>query len=91
MWIRGLIWDDYNVEHIAYHQVESGEVEEAVWGDAWFKRGPGRKRYYAYSRTEEGRYLFIVLDREYDERFYVVTARDMDEDEKRLYQRGRGR
>ncbi len=91
MWIKDLIWDDHNVEHIAYHHVEPGEAEEAVWGDAWFKRGPGRQRCYAYSRTEAGRYLFIVLDREYNECFYVVTVRDMNEDEKRLYQRGRGR
>ncbi|OIO88824.1 MAG: hypothetical protein AUK03_15565 [Anaerolineae bacterium CG2_30_64_16] len=91
MWIEDLIWDEYNTEHIAWHQVERREVEEAVWGDVWFKKGPGKKRYYAYSQTREGRYLFVVLDREYDNYFYVVTTRDMDDSDKRLYRRGRRR
>ena len=89
MRIEGLIWDDHNIEHIAYHHVEEYEVEEAVRGNVWFRRGPTRKRYYAYSRTGAGRYLFVVLDREEDNRFYVVTAREMDDSEKRLYRKAR--
>lgn len=91
MWIEDLIWDESNIEHIAWHRVECHEVEEAIRGNAWFKRGLGKKRYYAYGQTREGRYLFVVLDREYDNYFYVVTARDMDDSDKRLYRRGRRR
>jgi uncharacterized DUF497 family protein len=85
--VEDLIWDDHSIEHIAYHHVEQYEVEEAVWGAAWFKKGPGRRKYYAYGQTKEGRYLFVVLDREYNDYFYVVTARDMDDSEKRLYRK----
>lgn len=89
MWIEDLIWDDYNTEHIALHGIERYEVEEVIWGDAWFRRGPGKKRYRALGQTREGRHLFVVLDREYDSCFYIVTARYMDDSEKRLYQKGR--
>jgi hypothetical protein len=89
VWVEDLIWDDYNTEHIAWHQVERYEIEEAIWGDVWFRKGPGKKRYYAYSQTREGRYLFVVLDREYDNYFHVVTARDMDDGDRQLYRRGR--
>ncbi len=88
MWIKDLVWDETNLDHIAYHNVEQHEVEEALGGDAWFKKR-GRDRYYAYSQTDSGRYLFIVLDREYDDCFYVVTARDMDDREKRFYRKVR--
>lgn len=87
MRIRNLIWDEVNLEHIAEHNVEQYEVEEAVWGDAWFERRRGKQRYHVYSQTNGGRYLFIVLDREIGDDFYVVTARDMDDGEKKYYRK----
>ena len=92
MLIADLIWDEVNVEHIARHRVEPHEVEQAIWDDPHVRRGPGKSRYRLYGQTDGGRYLFIVLDREYDDVFYIVTARDMDKREKQQYQRvGGGR
>jgi hypothetical protein len=85
--IEDLIWDEANLEHIAYHRVRPEEVEEVIWDDPWYERRRGRQRYHAYGQTAGGRYLFVVLDREYDAVFYVVTARDMTEREKRYYRR----
>jgi uncharacterized DUF497 family protein len=89
MLITDLIWDERNVEHIARHQVEPHEVEQVIWDDPHARRGPGKSRYRLYGQTDAGRYLFIVLDREYDDVFYVVTARDMDKREKKQYRRGK--
>ncbi len=89
MYIQDLIWTDYNVEHIAAHHVTPKEVEDVIWDSPWFERRRGEQRYHVYGQTSAGRYLFIVLDRETDILFYVVTARDMTSREKAYYQRRR--
>ncbi len=86
MRIDDLIWSERNIEHIADHAVEPDEVEEVIWeNNPWFERRRGKQRYYVYGQCLGGRYLFIVLDREYDRVFYVVTARDMTKSERRYY------
>ncbi len=89
MYIENLIWDEYNVEHIANHQVRPEEVEDIIWDDPWFERRRGRQRYHVYGQTSGGRYLFIVLDKVDDSLFYVVTARDMTKREKNYYRQRR--
>jgi uncharacterized DUF497 family protein len=82
-----LTWDDDNVDHIARHGVEPHEVEQVVASERfYFARRRGR-RHVVIGQAESGRYLFIVVDREWDNEFYVVTARTADADERRLYQR----
>jgi hypothetical protein len=74
MVITELIWTDDNVDHLAEHAVVPREVYDVIWDDPWFEKRRGRQRYQVYGQTSGGRYLFIVLDREYDTVFYVVTA-----------------
>ncbi|RMF29930.1 MAG: BrnT family toxin [Chloroflexi bacterium] len=85
MRIEDLLWDEANIAHIARHRVEAYEVEEAIWGDPHVRRGRGEKRYRVYGQTEAGRYLFIVIERVRGTLYYVVTARDMTDRERRLY------
>jgi uncharacterized protein len=85
MVITELIWTDENVDHLADHYVGPREVEDVIWDDPWFERRRGRQRYQVFGQTSGGRYLFIVLDREHDTVFYVVTARDMTTREKNYY------
>jgi uncharacterized DUF497 family protein len=87
MRVHNLVWDEQNLDHIADHQVEWYEVEETVWDDSWFENRRGRQRYHVYGQTDDGRYLFIVLDRTVNDDFYVVTARDMDDGERKYYRR----
>ncbi len=84
--ITGLWWDEQSVEHIARHQVTPREVEEVCFGSRSlvFKRG---KRYIVLGQTEAGRYLFVVVDRVHHHKGYVVTARAMDEKERRRFKR----
>ncbi len=89
MYIENLIWDEYNVEHIANHQVRPEEVEDTIWDDPWLERRRGRRRYHVYGQTSGGRYLFIVLDKVNGSLFYVVTGRDMTKREKNYYRQRR--
>jgi uncharacterized DUF497 family protein len=87
-WIRGFTWDDENLAHIAHHGVSPDEVEEALVEEPLVLRGPD-DRYLAYGRTEHGRWVFVVYVTRPRGRVRVLTARDMTEREKRLYQRKR--
>ncbi len=87
MRITRIRWDEQSIQHVAGHKVELDEVESAVFGRRYERRGREENRYEIYGQTDEGRYLFIVLDHEGRGIFYVVTARDMEPSEKRLYRR----
>ena len=92
MRIDWLIWDDWNVAHIAEHGVTPEEVEEVCEASRHIARRAamtdyGQTRYRLYGQTYEGRYLFVVLDKIEAGSFYVVTARDMTERERRNYRR----
>ena len=47
----------------------------------------GQTRYRLYGQTQDGRYLFVVLDRASGRAFYPVTARDMTARERKRYRR----
>ncbi len=90
MRIRALVWKDVLVEKIVdKHDVCPDEVEEVVYEDSTKEvRRIGQERYGVFGQTEDGRYLFIVLDRDDDPGdFVVVTARDMTDKEKRAFRR----
>jgi uncharacterized DUF497 family protein len=50
-------------------------------------RRQGRNRYRLYGQTEEGRYLFVVLEHVEGTIFKPITARDMNEGEKQNFRR----
>lgn len=87
-WIRGFVWDDENVAHIARHGVTPDEVEEVLVGDALVLRGPDN-RYLAYGRSTNDRWLFAVYVTRPGGTVRVITARDMTWRERRLYRRKR--
>ena len=87
MHVEDLIWDDQNSAHIARHGIEIDEVEEIAFGRHHARRVRGENRYQVIGQTAEGRYLLIILDHEGHGVSYVVTAREMDSDERRQYHR----
>ena len=91
VYIRSLLWDDWNVEHIARHGVNPGEVEEVCLDEETLFFRAGRRRYRAIGRTVAGRYLTVFLDHMGGGDYYPVTARPADDGERRLFQRQRGR
>jgi uncharacterized DUF497 family protein len=79
-----LPWDDERIEHIAGHGVTIGEVLEVLEGRVWSPRWEKDRR-RVYGQTESGRYLFIVVGRRESSEIWLVTARDMTPQERRLY------
>ncbi len=87
MFIRRLLWDDYRVEHIARHDVDPDEVWEVCEDPLHIAHREGRDCYRLYGQTVDGRYLFIVLERVEASLFRPITARDMNDQEKRAFRR----
>lgn len=86
-------WDDANLEHIAEHDVEPEEAEEAVLDPKRVSRTAyareGERRYAVLGVTEDGRRLFVVFTRR-GLAIRVISARDATDAEKRIY-RTRGK
>ncbi len=91
--IRGLYWDDNNVEHLwQSHQVTPDEVEDIVLGcdgeDPVYRQRRDADYYVIYGETGAGRLLKMAGEFLASGLFRVFAARDMDGAEKRAYRRG---
>ena len=86
MLVRGLEWDDNNIEHIYRHRVSPIEVEDVCFGLHISFSGQ-RRRYVLYGQTGAGRYLKVILERLPGARFRPITAFDMTDEDKAHYRR----
>ena len=86
MVISGFDWDDDNVLHIERHKFSPDEVEEVFAGACKVRRGR-QSLYIALGETLDGRLAFVVFRRMSGGLIRVVTARDMDDSERRLFRR----
>jgi uncharacterized protein len=84
--ISGFDWDDNNVLHIERHQFSPEEVEEVFDGDYKVRRAR-QGLYIALGETLDGRLAFVVFRRLLKGVIRVVAARDMENNERRLYRR----
>ncbi|MCD6208360.1 MAG: BrnT family toxin [Methanosarcinales archaeon] len=84
MRIRRLHWDEYNIFHIACHGITTEDVEYVCYGGHVARKA--RDRYLVYGKTKGGRYILVVLGKSEDS-FMPITARDMNESEKKVYRR----
>jgi uncharacterized DUF497 family protein len=84
--ISGFEWDDDNVLHIERHQFTPEEVEE-VFASGHQVRRARQERYIALGETLDGRLAFVVFRRLARGLVRVITARDMDPAERRLFRR----
>lgn len=85
-------WDSDNEGHIAKHQVDRYEAEEAAEDPAAIIRRIGKDRFgnpeYVYvGKTEDGRILFMIVSRKGRNLFRIGSARDAKFPEKRGYRR----
>jgi hypothetical protein len=83
--IRLFDWDQGNLDHIAEHGVEPGEAEE-IFRSRLYVRRVG-ERYTVLGVTEMGRRLFTVLVRLPGPVIRIITARDMNDKERKLFER----
>jgi uncharacterized DUF497 family protein len=78
--------DDQNVFHIERHQFSPEEVEE-VFSDGYKVRRTRQGRYIALGETLDGRLTFVVFRRLSKGVIRVITARDMENGERRMFRR----
>ena len=86
MVISGFDWDDDNVLHIERRQFTPEEVEE-VFAGGYKVRRTRQRLYIALGETLDGRLAFVVFRRLSGGLIRVVTARDMEDSERRLFRR----
>lgn len=92
MKIDSLYWKEHLEEKILWkHGVTRDEVEEVVYEGNPEVRSCGKQRYCFFGQTMDGRYLFIVVEKENDGVWVPITGRDMSVSEKRAYKRRLGR
>ena len=85
MRIDGFEWDEGNIEkNLLKHKVIPEEAEEAFSNDPRkvFKARYGR--YHLYGQTDGGRMLFVVFELK-ETVARVISARDMDKKERKIY------
>ncbi len=85
MEIRSFKWDEDVINHLANHDVTPDEVEEVAFDNFPHIRKGRQGRRYLYGKTIGGRYLFIVYNLTSGGSAQVITARNMDEKERKLY------
>ncbi|MBI4653568.1 MAG: BrnT family toxin [Nitrospirae bacterium] len=87
MKVSQILWDEETVFHIAKHGISPVEVEEVVFGDNPLILKGREGKYIVLSKTLSGRYLTVVIAFKLKGRAKVITARDMDEKERKYYKR----
>jgi uncharacterized DUF497 family protein len=85
MYIKQLIWDSWNIPHIARHKVIPKEVEQVCHG-SYITVSTHDGRVLAIGPTNKKRMLAIVLAPKSKGLYYPVTARDADKKERQKYQ-----
>lgn len=87
--VRRIIWDNWNVTHIARHGVTPQEVEEIYYGKPITNR-TYKGRILVVGSTRKSRVLTVILAPTAEEQvYYVVTARPADRKERRNYEQQR--
>jgi hypothetical protein len=93
--IRKIIWKDQFVEKLGRkHGVSVLEVEEVLNGNAHVRRvRKGRMKnedvYAALGQSDAGRYLIIFHIRKVSGALLPISARDMDNAERKYYEKHR--
>jgi uncharacterized protein len=85
--ISSIQWTEDSVEHIARHGVTPEETEEACFNeyDSPFIRSGKQNLHYVFGKTYSGRLLFVVVKFIKHGEVRIITARDMNEWEKRYF------
>ncbi len=85
MEIKSFRWDEDIIVHIANHGVSPEEVEEVAFENLPYIRKGRQDRRYLYGKTIGGRYLFVVYILTQRGLAKVITSRDMDDRERKLF------
>jgi uncharacterized DUF497 family protein len=83
--ITELIWDDWNVAHVAHHNVTPENVEQSLADEhaVFIKAKLGRVM--VLGRSSKRLIATVLSEQETSGAYYVVTARDMSKKERTFY------
>lgn len=76
-----LVWDEWNIKHIAKHNVTRAEVEE-IFARAVRAKKSYKGRVMVFGKTKEKRLLAVVLEKEV-KGYYVLSSRNASRKERR--------
>jgi uncharacterized protein len=85
--VREIRWTEQSEDHIARHGVAPGDVEEVVFSRPRLVARGREGTTLIFGTTGAGRHLVVILADSEDGRLYVVTARDMTDQERRAFAR----
>lgn len=88
--VRKLIWDSWNIAHIARHHIIPDEVESLCHGMPLVLRGQKKNRLLLVGQTEESRILTVILEPQGNGIYYPITAYESDTQDIALYMRLKG-
>ena len=90
-YIESLEIDDHILGKIeSKHGITFSEVEQACLSDKRHVRKSKEGLYKLFSQTDAGRYILVVLLNLGDGNWKVVTAREMTDSERQLYEKSIG-
>jgi uncharacterized protein len=90
--IEGFDWDEGNARKNDKHGVTQTDTEQVFLNDPLFitpdeKHSNSEHRYRAFGKTASGRLLTVIFTlRQAETRIRVISARDMNAKERRLYE-----
>lgn len=93
MYIADIIWLPQIIDKLAWkHNVAPEEVDQALFNKPHYRKVqkghiPGEDVYAAFSQTDAGRYLIVFFIYKPTREALVLSARDMDRNERRHYER----
>jgi uncharacterized DUF497 family protein len=93
MHIADIIWLPHVIDKLAWkHHVLPEEIEDILFGHPLYRKVqkghvPGEDLYTALGQTEAGRYLIIFFIYKSSGEALILSARDMDDKERRQYAR----
>lgn len=90
IFVRRLIWDSWNIQHIARHHVTPDEVEAICHSEPIVLRGQQKNRLVVIGKTEEQRMLAVILESKGRGTYYPVTAFPADKADIALYKHLKG-
>ena len=85
MIIRKLIWDDWNITHLARHAITKDEVGEVCLSERNVVTRADRRKIRVIGHAWSGKYVTVFLASRDRDSYYVVTARASTNKEKRFY------
>jgi uncharacterized DUF497 family protein len=83
--VRRLVWDPWNVNHIARHDVSPEEVEQVCYGRHVILESY-KERLLLIGRAQAGRMLAVILEAVAQDTYYVVTSRPTSRKERAYYE-----